>query len=360
MAHSSNPIRDLSDEQLLRHVQHLATDERRATVRLVAALAELDARRLYLAEGCSSMFTYCTQVLRLSEHAAYGRIEAARAARRYPMILGLFAEGEITLTTITLLAAHLTPDNHRELLEAARGRSRREVERLIATLQPRPALPSSVRKVPEPGRAPAHAMVLTAADGHSLSMTVSGTTEPSPAARDAHTHQPAPPAIAPVAAELYRIHVTVSATTHAKLRRAQDLMRHTVPNGDPAVIFDRALTLLVQILERRKLAGTARPRTHVGGRRRATRRTRYIPAPIRRSVWKRDGGRCAFVGAQGRCTERGRLEFHHVQPYAVGGATTVDNVQLRCRAHNQYEAGQFFGPIERSVPVEALVDKIGP
>ena len=53
----------------------------RATARLVAALGELDARRLYLGEGYSSLFTYCTQVMRLSEHAAYGRIEAARAAR---------------------------------------------------------------------------------------------------------------------------------------------------------------------------------------------------------------------------------------------------------------------------------------
>ncbi len=61
--------------------------EREATAALIAALGELDARRLYLAEGCSSLFTYCTQVLHLSEHAAYGRIEAARAARKWPVVL---------------------------------------------------------------------------------------------------------------------------------------------------------------------------------------------------------------------------------------------------------------------------------
>jgi 5-methylcytosine-specific restriction endonuclease McrA len=61
-------------------------------------------------------------------------------------------------------------------------------------------------------------------------------------------------------------------------------------------------------------------------------------------VWRRDDGRCAFVGTHGRCTERGTLEFHHVQPYAAGGVTSIDNLQLRCRAHNQYEAEQFFGP----------------
>jgi len=60
-------------------------------------------------------------------------------------------------------------------------------------------------------------------------------------------------------------------------------------------------------------------------------------------VWKRDGGQCAFVGTEGRCTERGFLEFHHLQPYAVGGQAVVQNVELRCRAHNLHEAEQYFG-----------------
>jgi 5-methylcytosine-specific restriction endonuclease McrA len=67
---------------------------------------------------------------------------------------------------------------------------------------------------------------------------------------------------------------------------------------------------------------------------------------LRRSsvtVWKRDGGRCAFVGADGRCTERGLLELHHLVPFAEGGPTTSANLQLRCRAHNAYEAQQYFG-----------------
>jgi hypothetical protein len=76
-----------SDIDLLAEIKRLARDEREATARLVAFLGELDARRLYPGEGCSSVFAYCTQVLHLSEHAAYGRIEAARAGRRFPIIL---------------------------------------------------------------------------------------------------------------------------------------------------------------------------------------------------------------------------------------------------------------------------------
>ena len=72
-------VSQLSDQDLLEAVKVAAGRERNATARLIALLAQLDERRLYLGEGCSSLFTYCTQILHLSEHAAYGRIEAARA-----------------------------------------------------------------------------------------------------------------------------------------------------------------------------------------------------------------------------------------------------------------------------------------
>jgi 5-methylcytosine-specific restriction endonuclease McrA len=63
---------------------------------------------------------------------------------------------------------------------------------------------------------------------------------------------------------------------------------------------------------------------------------------VKREVWRRDKGRCAYIGREGRCTERGFLEYHHVQPYAAGGAATTANIELRCRAHNAYEAALFF------------------
>ncbi len=129
-------VAQLSNTELLARVKHLAEHEREATASLIAHLAELDGRRLYLAEGCSSLFTYCTQVLHLSEHAAYGRIEAARAVRRFPVILERLGEGSVNLTAVGLLAAHLTRENHREVLDAARHRSKRQVEELVARLRP--------------------------------------------------------------------------------------------------------------------------------------------------------------------------------------------------------------------------------
>ena len=96
---ATSELCQLSDRDLLTCVQRAAFVERSATKHLIALLGELDARRLYLGEGFSSLFTYCTQALHLSEHATYNRIEAARAARRFPVILELLEAGSITLTT---------------------------------------------------------------------------------------------------------------------------------------------------------------------------------------------------------------------------------------------------------------------
>jgi hypothetical protein len=153
------------------------------------------------------------------------------------------------------------------------------------------------------------------------------------------------PTIAALAPERYRVQLTASRETYDKLRRVQDLVRHTVPNGDPAEIFDRALTVLLHDLERRRYAATSSPR----GPKETSGGSRHIPAAVRREVWRRDEGRCAFAGRSGRCTERGFLEFHHAEPYAVGGVATAANIQLRCRAHNAYEARLFFGPEKAEV-----------
>ena len=108
------------------------------------------------AKAIPPLFTYCTQALHLSEHAAYGRIEGARAARRFPIVMEFLADGSLNVTTIGLLAPHLTDDNHQTLLLSARYTSKRDVERMVAALRPLPAVPSNVRKLPAPMRRPAH------------------------------------------------------------------------------------------------------------------------------------------------------------------------------------------------------------
>jgi 5-methylcytosine-specific restriction endonuclease McrA len=344
MTHTHQTLEGMPDRDLLAMLTALAANERQATAQLIAALGEVDCRRLYLGEGCSSLVTYCTQVLHLSEHAAYGRIEAARAARKWPVVLELIADGSIHLTALTLLSRHFTAENHEDLLSAATHKTKREVEEIVAALRPQPAVASTVRKLPAtPALRPEGETVVAASEA-----TNGPQSQAVPPLEQPRAVGPSSRAIdiKPLAPERYKVQFTVTRETYDKLREAQDLLRHCVPSGDIAAIFERALTWLLTELRKTKHAAVARPRVDHG---RAV-RGRHVPAAVKRAVWDRDGGQCAFVGASGRCSERGFLEYHHVLPFADGGGPTVDNLELRCRSHNTYEAAQWCGLLEQNCP----------
>jgi hypothetical protein len=300
----------LDDAGLRAELPRVVQSERSLTVVVVARLAEFDERRLYLGMGFSSLFAYCTGVLKLSEDQTYYRIQVARAARRFPEILDRLANGSLTLTTLRTLAPHLGEDN-KQLLDDAAGKSKRQVQELVAARLPEQPAVSSVRKLPElpPSRRPV---------------------------------------VAPVSADQYRITITASREMRDELARVQDLLRHQIPDGDPGKILARALSLLRQRLEKKKV-GAAKP----GHSRKTRPGSRHVPAEVRNAVWARDEGRCAFVAQDGRrCADTGGLEFHHGDPHALGGEATVGNMSLRCRAHNAHEAVAWFGQRE---PARQLV-----
>jgi hypothetical protein len=370
----------MSDVVLTAELSRLAACQRETGAQLVAHLAEFDARRLYLGAGHASLFSYCCKVLRLSEGGAYNRIEAARAASRFPAILEMLAEGSFTLATARLLAPHLTVENAEIVLGAAAFKSKRAVEEIVARLAPQADVPSSIRKLPgrranstpaAASEAPSTAAAAseapaTAATVPLVSCSFDGAPPPERDSRDAASNaaelQSIPavaqrsaspqPSVTPLAPERYQVRFTASASTYQKLRSAQDLLRHAIPDGDVATIFDRALTLLLEALARRKFAACERPRRREpsidGTSREDSTASRLIPADVKRQVWCRDGGRCAFSGSEGnRCEARGFLEFHHERPFAAGGQASVENISLRCRAHNRYEAGVYFREIWR-------------
>jgi hypothetical protein len=339
-----NNARQLADDELLARITSLAAQERGVTVELIAHLAELETRRLHLAAGYPSMFAYCRRVLRLSESSAYKRIQAARTARGFPVLLDLLAEGTLNLTTVLLLAPHLTAANHVALLESARGLSKREVEQIVARLAPVPDLPTSIRKMPAP-RAAAQDELTAAPTSPAVPaalLVTAGDTPPSappvlpPAAASPAPLPPAAPraVVNALSPDRYRMQLTIGGDTLEMYELARDMLRHAVPSGDAEQILKRALAVLIQKLARRRFAATDRPRPSNG----VAPGSHRISAKVRRVVFVRDLGRCAYVSRDGRrCNERACLEFHHVKPYVEGGLPTVENIQLRCRAHNVYE-----------------------
>ena len=277
-----NQAANLSDADLIAMLKRFVANEREATTEFLRSLMEFDARRLYLGEGHSSLFAYCTQVLHYAEHAALNRIEVARAARRLPALLEHIADGRLHLTGARLLAPHLTGENTEALLAAARYKSKREIEELIAALKPQPDAASLVRKVPAP-----ESLAIAEAAAHCPESSTTATAQ-CPNSVVLGNLRRLDPSVMPLAPERFRVQFTISRDTRDKLRQVQDMLRHVVPNGDPAMIFDRALTVLLADLERKKFAGDVNPAPRSRAERshsaRPCRRAESRVAPRRRSV----------------------------------------------------------------------------
>lgn len=329
-----------TDQQLHAELARLSAHERSATADFVACLGEFDRRRLFLELGFTSIYAYCAARLHLTEGAAYRRIEAARASIRFPVMLDMLRDGRLSLATAALIGPKLTPVNAEDMLSESAFKSKREVEALLARLHPQPLVPSVIRKLPEPKTATAPSSFVGSAPVLVDLTPVSQTLAPEPAsvaAPAAPASAPASrrPVVAPLSESHYKLQVTIGAAARERLRQIQDLMRHRLPNGDPAAIVEYALEVLHADLLKQKAAQVAKPRA---GRQAREAKGRYIPASVKREVWRRDQGRCAFAAPDGRrCGSEHGVEFHHVQPYAVGGEATPANIEMRCRAHNGFE-----------------------
>jgi len=314
----------LADAVVLRHLKSIRGRERSATAFLIAYIAEAEARRLFLPEACDSMVAFCERELGLSEDEALKRIHAGRVARRFPQVFEMLADGRLSMTSVNVLAPYLTESNADEFLASAAGRSKAEILRLLAARFPKPEpLPLVIAPQERVAEAPSSA-------------PVTSERVPTPAPQPPSVHA----RVRPHAADRYTAQLAWNQATEDELRECESLLSHRIPPGHRGEVVAYAIHQLVLALRKRKFAATDRPaRTS-----RATQTARHIPAHVRRAVRGRDGDRCTFVSSSGqRCGSRARLEFDHAIPVARGGESSIDNLRLRCRAHNQFAAEQAFG-----------------
>ena len=261
----------LSDDQLLRRLREITRDSRCVEAELVAHIAEVDSRRLYAREGCSSMFAYCVEVLHLSEPETNLRMVVARATRRHPVLLDMLRDGRLHLSGTALLAPHLTATNRDEVLSRATHASKRRIEELVAGLAPRPDVPTTIRKLPDRRPFPAastltvsHPASLTSGDGSSrdessrpdetnsasAAVETAGRTTPGAeerpnglgADRDYPVRGRRTTVVEPLAPERFRIQLTAGRSLRDKLERLAALLRASVPDGDLAAVIEDAVT----------------------------------------------------------------------------------------------------------------------
>jgi len=220
----------LSDAVLLRDLNSIVTHERTVMADVLAHIAEVDVRRLYLPAGFSSMRDYCVGVLHFSLDAAYQRIQAARAAREFPAIFPAVAEGRLHLAAVRLLAPHLTPENVDGLLTEAAYKSKTDVELLVARRFPRTEVMALVQALP----------ASPALQGDSLAPgQVECDTPGGVAGQSLMSLAPGQVAAAtprsqtkPLAPERFALQMTISKETYDKLQYVRELMSHRLPSAD--------------------------------------------------------------------------------------------------------------------------------
>jgi hypothetical protein len=280
---------------------------------------EIDRRQIYTEAACRSLTAYSVERLGMSEDEARKRVSVARLVGRFPSLLDELRSGAIHLTGLFLLSQQLTEHNFDSLVPAARGRSRHDIEVLLASHAPKPDVPERVAPVPEQ----------TELTGPETATAPAGPgTAPAAAAR-----------VKPLSAMRWSVQFTASQELHDKIERARELSSHALPGGELAPLFERALDALIERETKRRL-GAGKPRK----RRPLKPSSRHVPVDVGREVWERDGGQCTFVDADGnRCSARRFLTLEHKDPYARGGPPTVDNLCLFCKAHNHHAARKVFG-----------------
>ena len=220
---STYSLDHLTDGALLRDLVALVAQDRKTTTALLAHLAEVDARKLYLPAAYPSMYAYCVGELRLCEEAAFKRIYAARTARRFPALFAALADGRLHLSAVVMLGPHLTEGTVDELMAAASHQSKSEIEQLLAQRFPRPELlawvaagPGQPTSVGDPVMEHAPGRVELTTSQHAPGRVESE----APRAK-----------VAPLSPQRYELQLTMGQSMHDKLRYAQALLSHQVPSG---------------------------------------------------------------------------------------------------------------------------------
>ena len=392
MHQSLTQVSGLADQELLVGLQKLSASLRACECRLLVYLAEVEERRLYARQGFPSLFAFAVEVLGFAEGAACRRIAAARIARRFPVVHDYLADGRLHVTAVSMLAPHLTTENHTSVLARACGRKKREIEALIAELAPKPDAPDLVRRLtqgrplsataqtPAPTPAPATAQgtaasaVKAAEIVPAAELKLGAHTEAARSGGDRCDGRGTAQALSPGRT---LIRFTAGDDMVAKLERAKELLSHKYPDGKLEDILGEALELLIdrrdpeRKIARKKVRAAKRAEPATSRRKRAPKETgtnvhavtpvqreeasdrggsavrspsRYVPAASRDAAWEESRGCCTYVSPEGRrCTARRLLQVDHVKPFALGGRGEPENVRLYCAAHNALAALDTFG-----------------
>jgi hypothetical protein len=331
-------LKKLSASELAHSAETLVKREHRNVAALIAHLAEMTRRRAHLELGYQSLFDYCVRHLRLSEGCVWSRIQVANVCRKYPQVLERLAAGKISLTVAGRISAKLTEENLEKLLGECEGRTKREVEEILVSLEPKSETPARLRKALT--RPPAHQRA-----------------KDSPARERARAPATRTRAaeIEPAQVERYNFRFSAGRTFKEKLERLAVVMGTDAVERRMAEIFEKAVDIALERkdprrkLERRRKRASARAPTRpddVPAKKQdlTLKRSRYIPSSVRERLLEEASYQCEYHGPSGvRCSARASLEIDHVKPFGKGGTNAPANLRVLCKRHNLFVAAKEYG-----------------
>lgn len=366
-------LRKLTGIELRRGVRDHVSEEREVVLSLLYYLAELDERRDF-GRKYGSLWDICIDGLRMTRSEAFLRITSARLLNEYPEAADRIRDGRMTLSSFVALKEVIRRENAAALFAEVDGKSKDEVEEIVAAMKAKVVREkSSIRDVPpnvvalSPGIAALRAEEIAAAkppeEGASLPETylVTGIAD----VRKLET----------VSATQCEMTLTLPKAFREEIEELRQLLSQTIPDGDLAKLVREAVVRWVKELRRKKgldpkpearrktrepapetASGTEAPyvwrspplqqvdENYLWNLDGQTYTRIEIPEKVRKEVWRRAGGRCQFVLANGKvCGSRWQCQVDHIKPVARGGTNDLENLRLVCRAHNLEAAREVFG-----------------
>ncbi|MCB0340011.1 MAG: HNH endonuclease, partial [Bdellovibrionales bacterium] len=304
-------LENLSKHELVKTIGALRQRERECIADLVLYLSELDRRKLYRESGCNSLYAFCREILNYSEGSSYRRVQAARVIQFMPEVYQKLKAGELSLCALAELKPVLKGPENQELISKAEGKSKKEVQELIAPYK----APERRKREKIKAKAVQSSTVSTPMfkqdKGFTSTVEVNYSLE-----------LQADNEFMELYARVKAIMPGYQSEMIEVLRRAlqEYELRHSPKERQKRREHRRA----------KKLAD-AKPANQDNIQSKA----HHIPQEIRDQVYIRDGGRCSYTSPCGkRCGCRAGLEVDHIKPKALGGNETLLNLRLLCKPHN--------------------------
>ena len=341
-------IKKLSDAELVSKLNILTTEERKITMEILHYLQEVEARRLYLARGFSSLIEYCIKALHYSEGAAYRRINAMRMIKTVSEVKKSLEMGTLSLSNAARVQNFLnmekksknyTKQEKLELLKKVEQKSTRDCEKVLSAISPREHNAEKTR-------------ILTPTETELRITLSSETLDKIHKIKNLCSHKNINPSYAELIAMMADIALEKldplkqKSKQKPKLKPTQQLLKFQ--KSKEAFQHQKREESLPdqrskeEIRQQDALANAASAPKLA---QKDNMQKRYIPKAVKTFIWKRDRGQCTYIDSvtQKKCNSSFQVQIDHIRPLALQGKTEIENLRLLCAQHNRFAAIQKLG-----------------